>query len=118
MDEADLDDMIAPYQKLLNELNADSSDQLSAASKRKMAIDANKKLLKKIAKLQRRDEKKKIELDSDNEEIEENEEEEDEEDGDESDDQEKAELEAANTYSQEVLCKDALDSDDVIKNGT
>lgn len=116
MDEADLDDMIAPYQKLLNELNADSSDQLSAAKKRKMAIDANKKLLKKIAKLQRRDEKKK-ESDSDNEEEEEDGEEE-EEDGDESDDQEKAELEASNTYSQEVLCKDALDSDDVIKNGT
>lgn len=110
----DLDDMIAPYQKLLNELNAEKSDQL-IKNKRKSEELARKK--SKKTKANGLDSKnngaKNEQLDS----MMAAASEDDENEPDESDDQAENEQLASNAYSQEVLCKDNLESEEVIKNG-
>lgn len=103
----DLDDMIAPYQKLLNELNTESSLQ---ASKRKSEENESSKKKSKKNKLKIKQEKEVASGDDDDDQNGDN-------DDEEESDQEKAEQEASSSYAQEVLCKDGLESEEAIKNG-
>lgn len=101
-DDEDMNDMVAPYQKLLNELNAHST------------VLTNKRKLEK-SRMKMKQKKLKENKESQDENTE------DVNDGrGESDSEKESDSELIchkEAYSQEVLCKDNLESEEAIKNG-
>jgi hypothetical protein len=108
-DEENLDDLVAPYQKLLNELSV-----VESSRRRPVGVDKKKK---------NKNKRKSNEIKSGNEKKLKRDQESDEEDVDEeeelNEDDKTSDIDEHNigSYSNEVLCKDNLENEEAIKHG-
>jgi hypothetical protein len=108
-----IEDVVMPFQQLLEDLTTNRKTQTKLASSQKKQEKDRKKKKVEAQCEREEDEEEEDETGSENEE----DDDEEDESGNEDEDDEEIEAAAVNTHSQEVLCKDHLDSEESLKSG-